>query len=944
MALTDKNILITPNIGSANDPRIVFSGADASTGAQNITLMVYPTNSGTLSFEGSAGQLLSISNSMSGTIFSANDMSGIPSIEVLDSGLVKLAQYSGNVLIGTGTDNGSRLQVNGVTTVSGNNYTQYGPNSTWGAYLRIGGNGTSVGANIAGIATTNGNLHIDAATTNATYLNFYSGTGGVAFGSGSGATVAWMGPDGDLWKGNGDNTGVQYVQNTGTWNISVTGTSANVTGTVAIANGGSGSTTAAGARTNFGATTVGSNLFTLANPSAITFLRVNADNTVSTLNAADFRTAIGAGTSSTVGTVTSVSGTGTVSGLTLSGTVTTSGNLTLGGTLTVTPSNFASQVANTVLAAPNGSAGAPTFRALVAADIPILNQNTTGSAATLTTTRTIWGQNFNGGANVTGNMSGISGIAGTTQTIANNFGAYQHIGGWGVARTAATAVLVNTAYMADILSSTRTINGVGFNGSSDITIPSLYDTNYRRITNPGGAEYITSTSTLTGAIAITLPVGMINQMVRMTIKVYEYTTNEQFEIHCGGYAYDSGSSKTWTYNPFAYIIGNPQIDRRFTVRFGYNSTSNKGVIYIGELAQTWSYPQVYVTDVQIGYNGQQINWTTGWQIGFEATAFMDVTATIQNAQVGYAVSGNTANSVVLRDASGNFSAGNITATTLTLGTVQSTGVIQVLNGGSAQGMKLGSLVVSNSYGNNAPTNGIYSTGQIQSAVTTGTAPFIVASTTAVTNLNADSVDGFGNTSTPGARWTSLVTIAGDGVTEAGRYIDFHSTSADATDYTFRLDNNANGSLLTSGTIQIGGTLAITGTTKTGGHFYAGTTAPTLTNRLNYDGYLYATGFCGDGSQLTGISGIATNVTTTATSKTLVVGEYCTVTAAGQTITLPASPAAGNSVKIGVLNFTNTVIARNSQNIMSLAENMTIDAADSVVTLTFIDATRGWRIG
>jgi len=84
------------------------------------------------------------------------------------------------------------------------------------------------------------------------------------------------------------------------------------------------------------------------------------------------------------GTVTSVGGTGTVSGISLSGTVTTSGNLTLGGTLAVTPSNFASQTANTVLSAPNGTNGTPTFRSLVAADIPTLNQNTTGTAANVT--------------------------------------------------------------------------------------------------------------------------------------------------------------------------------------------------------------------------------------------------------------------------------------------------------------------------------------------------------------------------------------------------------------------------------------------------------------------------------------------------------------------------------------------------------------------------------
>ena len=60
-------------------------------------------------------------------------------------------------------------------------------------------------------------------------------------------------------------------------------------------------------RTSLGASTVGGNLFTLINPNAITFIRINADNTVSTLDASTFRTAIGAGTSSTNGTVTSVS-------------------------------------------------------------------------------------------------------------------------------------------------------------------------------------------------------------------------------------------------------------------------------------------------------------------------------------------------------------------------------------------------------------------------------------------------------------------------------------------------------------------------------------------------------------------------------------------------------------------------------------------------------------
>jgi hypothetical protein len=48
-----------------------------------------------------------------------------------------------------------------------------------------------------------------------------------------------------------------------------------------------------------------------------------------------------------------------------------------------------SQTANTVYAAPSGSAGTASFRALTALDVPILNQNTTGSAASLSTTLAI---------------------------------------------------------------------------------------------------------------------------------------------------------------------------------------------------------------------------------------------------------------------------------------------------------------------------------------------------------------------------------------------------------------------------------------------------------------------------------------------------------------------------------------------------------------------------
>jgi len=80
MANSDKNIVITPNIGSTTaQPNIVFTGQNASP----ITLRV--TDDGALSWEGSAGQLFSISNSLTGTLFSINDISGLPILEINDT-------------------------------------------------------------------------------------------------------------------------------------------------------------------------------------------------------------------------------------------------------------------------------------------------------------------------------------------------------------------------------------------------------------------------------------------------------------------------------------------------------------------------------------------------------------------------------------------------------------------------------------------------------------------------------------------------------------------------------------------------------------------------------------------------------------------------------------------------------------------------------------------
>jgi hypothetical protein len=100
--------------------------------------------------------------------------------------------------------------------------------------------------------------------------------------------------------------------------------------------------------------------------------------------------------------------------------------VSLGGTgLSSTSQNYA-------FIGPTSGSGAPTWRALTSGDIPTLNQSTTGSAATLTTSRTVQtslsstsSASFNGSANITPGVTGTlavtnGGTGVTTSTGSGN--------------------------------------------------------------------------------------------------------------------------------------------------------------------------------------------------------------------------------------------------------------------------------------------------------------------------------------------------------------------------------------------------------------------------------------------------------------------------------------------------------------------------------------------
>jgi len=198
-------------------------------------------------------------------------------------------------------------------------------------------------------------------------LNFV-GTGITATTSGDDVTVT-------VASGSGTVTSVAATAGTG---ISVSGSPITTSGTLTITNTAPDQTVVL---------TAGTGINTSGTYPSFTITNSSPDQTVA-LTQGGTTTITGTYPNFTIssadqfqGTVTSVSGTSPVAS---SGGATPAISLSAGYGDTQNP--YASKTANFVLAAPNGSAGAPTFRAVVAADIPTLNQNTTGTASNVTGT------------------------------------------------------------------------------------------------------------------------------------------------------------------------------------------------------------------------------------------------------------------------------------------------------------------------------------------------------------------------------------------------------------------------------------------------------------------------------------------------------------------------------------------------------------------------------
>lgn len=193
--------------------------------------------------------------------------------------------------------------------------------------------------------------------------------------------------------------------------------------------------------------------------------------------------------------------------------------ISIGGTgLTTTSQNFA-------FIGPTSGSGAPTWRLLVAGDIPTLNQNTTGTAAKWTTARNLAGNSVDGSINVPFNNKFIvQGTADTGLSSAQFLGAL----GTGIIKNTTTTGILSIAVAADFpvlnqnttgsagtLTTPRTIAGTSFNGSANITLSNKFIV--QGITDAGltGSQFLGALTT--GLLKNTTTTGVLSIAVASDI-------------------------------------------------------------------------------------------------------------------------------------------------------------------------------------------------------------------------------------------------------------------------------------------------------------------------------------------------------------------------------------------------------------------------------------------
>ena len=138
---------------------------------------------------------------------------------------------------------------------------------------------------------------------------------------------------------------------------------------------------------------------------------------------------------------------------------------------------------------------------------------------------------------------------------------------------------------------------------------------------------LSSTSPITGAMVIQLPYGATSTMAHYIVTIYNYRSGTSSRIHVWTYNYNGSGGQI--VNSTVVVLGYPR-----KVRLGYYNS--KFTIIIGDVSTTWDYPQVWVNEVDRGF--QSYGSLLGPATVSYQTDISSVTALTEPSQAKYPVS------------------------------------------------------------------------------------------------------------------------------------------------------------------------------------------------------------------------------------------------------------------------------------------------------------------
>lgn len=149
---------------------------------------------------------------------------------------------------------------------------------------------------------------------------------------------------------------------------------------------------------------------------------------------------------------------------------------------------------------------------------------------------------------------------------------------------------------------------------------------------PDGGSYVTTAEVKTGYLKITLPQRRSNTMLSFKVSIYNYSSNTSCEYTIKGYNYYDGTWQQCT----AYSIGYNGDLSKSNLPVYYGETASNSVIYIGDVSTSWSYPQIQIHDVTVGFQKYEYKqWCCNWNIDF-VTTVENITASVDKPNSSYA--------------------------------------------------------------------------------------------------------------------------------------------------------------------------------------------------------------------------------------------------------------------------------------------------------------------